>query len=114
MEVIKDILKFAGIGGAVTLVVLGVSVRDGSVEPEEAQARGAVDTSTPKAPGRRFAVSSERPREAHKVAGPSPAVEPSDLLAAGALPRSVRPLPRLSGAPYPMAALDGDAFATSG
>ncbi len=116
MEVIKDILKCAGLGGVVTLVVLGVSVRDGSVEPDGSQAPAAVDTSTADAAAqRRFAVSPGRSPEAHKVAaGSGPDGEPSDLLAAESLPRSISPLPRLSGAPYPTGGLEGEPFAASG
>ena len=114
MELTKDILKGAGIGGFVALVVLGLSVRDAAAQRSEPGGQGATGSAGPAAASREGSgTTSASPREAPQ-GDPSRDLEPSDLGIAAAPPPSVRPLPRLSGAPHPMAALDGDVLAATG
>ncbi|CAA9490666.1 MAG: hypothetical protein AVDCRST_MAG69-1329 [uncultured Solirubrobacteraceae bacterium] len=114
MEAIKDILKGAGIGGFVTLVVLALSVRDAAAQPSASEGRGASGPADLTAAAQRGAGSTSAPTREASPGNPSRDLEPSDLAIADAPPRSVRPLPRLSGVPHPMAALDGDVLAATG
>jgi hypothetical protein len=117
VEVIKDILKGAGIGGFVTLVALGLSVRAGAGEPGASEGPSAIAPSAPAAaPQGEYDLASEHSRATRQGRFSSSGdAGPSDLATPGAAPRPVRPLPRLSGVPHSiMAGLDSEPFPATG